>query len=183
MRRTVGSHAASWQGRIHRQGGYGRGQDRKSWTCRHWSVLIQDLPSGFGLQCSRPFVEICTHLLSISEHNARLSAFSSSLLALEISCLHSPSCSIPRARLVPPTLLVLHRGFAGSSPIFRISHCSQSQTAGTGCLPCGEPLAGSLQPLSGLRAFRLSWGAAGSPPGLPCAELQGATQVPGVPVL
>lgn len=160
----------------------GEGKARKSWTSGYWSILIQDLPSGFGLQCCRPFAELCTCLFSISEHNAPLSALSPPLLTLEVNCVHSPSCPISGARLVPLTLLGLPRGFAGSGSIFCISRCSQSQTAGTGCLPCGEPLAGSLQPLPGLRTFRLSWGTAGSPPGLPCAELQGATQIPGVPV-
>lgn len=180
------SHSACSQGRIHHREPMGKdrteGKARKSWTSGYWSILIQDLPSGLGFQCSRPFAELCTCLFSISKHNAPPSVLSSPLLTLEVNCVHSPSCPISGARLIPPTLFVLHRGFASCGSIFHISHCSQSQTAGTGCLPCGEPLAGSLQPLPGLRAFRLSWGTAGSLPGLPCAELQGATQVPGVPV-
>lgn len=177
------SHSACWQGRIHHREPMGEGRTegkaRKSWTSEYWSVLIQDLPSGFGLQCCRPFAELCVSVSSPSQNTVPLSL---PCLTLEVNCVHSPSCPISGARLVPPTLLVLCRGFAGSGSIFRISCCSQSQTARTGCLPCGEPLARSLQPLPGLRAFRLSWGTAGSLPGLPCAELQGATQVPGVPV-
>lgn len=186
VRRIVTSHSACWQGRIHHREPMGEGRTAgkawKSCTSRHCSILIQDLPSGCGLRCSRPFAELCICLFSISEPNAPLSALSSPLLTLEVNCVRSPSCPVSGARLVPPTLLVLHRGFAGSGSIVRVSHCSQSQTAGTGRLPCGEPLAGSLQPLPGLRAFRLSWRTAGSPPGFPCAKLQGATQVPGVPV-
>ncbi|XP_077934955.1 ALS2 C-terminal-like protein isoform X4 [Halichoerus grypus] len=57
------------------------------------------------------------------------------------------------------------------------------KAARCGRLPRGEPLAGCLWPLPGLRQCWLPWGRAGGPAGLPRAELEGAAQVPGVPVL
>lgn len=79
----------------------------------------------------------------------------------------------------------------GQSPAYlsSISPCpithppSPSQAAGRGCLPCGKPLAGSLQALPGLCVCWLPQGPAGGPAGLRRAELQGAAQVSGLPVL
>lgn len=113
-------------------------------------------------------------LSSISEHMLLPSVSFSPPLALEVNS--SVFSILPHSQAG-------RQGLAGFCSISHISRCSQSQTAGAGCLPCGEPLAGSLQAFPGLRAFRLSWGNAGSPLGLPCAELQGAPRVPGVPEL
>lgn len=164
--------------------GFGRspllGRDRTLWT---WPPALQIFL--FPFQGS-----VCPCLSSLP-----WSRFSLTLLCLPFLLLESwrsdpsayPSLStplgpLPLARLDIPASPRAGQGSTWLPPCPRFPP-PPSQAAGSGRLPHGEPLAGCLWPLPGLCSCWLPWGPAGGPAGLPRAELQGAAQVAGVPVL